>query len=89
MSPTSHSPNEFYFHINNGGTAFKVDNRETGALLVVSANHFGVKTNQMEILIVASDLRESVKFFERTSDAPLQAHRYNPVHTRPPKSNED
>jgi hypothetical protein len=70
---------QVYFHINNGGITFKVDNREDGALLVVSASHFGIKTNQMEIPIDPGALRALSTFFKRASQKPLIAHDDPPI----------
>jgi len=77
--------NEVYFHINNGGISFKVDNRETGAVLAISAKHFGVQTAQMEIPVVSEDLDALGRFFKRASSERLHVHGYNPIERHDPE----
>jgi hypothetical protein len=54
-----------YFHINNGGVTFDVEDNGNGPEIVVSATHFGHETARTKVAVTQRGLVELAAFFSR------------------------
>ena len=61
-------PDNIYFHLNNGGICFEVDEEKYSSTLKVDASHMGHKTNSMELLLSKEHLKVLGEYLIRKSE---------------------
>lgn len=56
-----------YFHINNGGVTLSVEDKGTGPIVSMRANHFGHQTGRTSVGVRKADLRAVGDMFHRAA----------------------
>ena len=58
-----------YFHINNGGVEFSVEDTDFGPTIVVKSTHMGANTNTQRISVDRDGLEAVAEVFEKAAKA--------------------